>query len=228
MSDTTAIILKRNAQHPEHAGHGIGYTSTSKGSQTATVACACGERLEVDLSSPNFVLVANIQPTIQNMEPISPGNVPAAHRVRVCGLEPQPEADIMDMATGKKVPRADWWVDRGRTFLAGEPFETATDITDYFGPEHRYRWEPDPGATDRARVLKLATEAFYQIDGNQCGGALHLVLDDGNIEDEHIAFCLTQAVERGDKLGAAIAREMMKLTWDERCFVVGKDPTEEP
>lgn len=36
--------------------------------------------------------------------------------------------------------------------------------------------------------------AFYAIDGNGTGGVLHIVLDDNNVEDDNVDFCIRQAM----------------------------------
>lgn len=35
---------------------------------------------------------------------------------------------------------------------------------------------------------------WYQMDGNDTGGALHVVLDDMNIEDHSLAWCRTESI----------------------------------
>lgn len=34
--------------------------------------------------------------------------------------------------------------------------------------------------------------ALYELDGCSCGGPLHIVTDDGNIEDCHIRWCIDE------------------------------------
>lgn len=43
-----------------------------------------------------------------------------------------------------------------------------------------------------AEVMPLVN-AFYAFDGNACGGSLHIVLDDENIEDGHVDYCIAYA-----------------------------------
>lgn len=79
------------------------------------------------------------------------------------------------------------------------------------------------GATSRAIVMRLAIRSYYSIDGNGAGGSLHIVLDDNNLEDEHIQFCLEQAEQKADREGSAIAREMLTMSMAEREFAVKAD-----
>lgn len=58
-------------------------------------------------------------------------------------------------------------------------------------------WE-DEGSpridNERVRGVQLLIEAVY--DHNGVGGNLHIVLDDNNIEDGNLAFCL-ETIDRG-------------------------------
>lgn len=47
-------------------------------------------------------------------------------------------------------------------------------------------------------------------------GALHIVLDDGNIGDDSVQFCLDFAVESGDTDGAALARILLSMSKTQR------------
>jgi hypothetical protein len=48
--------------------------------------------------------------------------------------------------------------------------------------ERRYRRPTVP------EVLPLV-RAYLEIDGNYNGGSLHIVIDDGNVADDHVEFC---------------------------------------
>ncbi len=46
---------------------------------------------------------------------------------------------------------------------------------------------------------------FYNLDGeNICGGNLHIILDDGNLRDSDIFFCLNSCIKEGDFQGILI------------------------
>jgi len=48
-------------------------------------------------------------------------------------------------------------------------------------------------------------------DREPCGGSLHIVLDDGNLDDEDIAHCYSCAKEEGDELAVEICECL--LSW---------------
>ena len=48
-------------------------------------------------------------------------------------------------------------------------------------------------ADKRSMLIKKAIELarkIYQTPGGECGGPLHIVLDDGNLETENIQWCI--------------------------------------
>lgn len=58
--------------------------------------------------------------------------------------------------------------------------------------------------------------AYYAIDGNSVGGNLHIVLEDGNIKDDDVQWCLDNARERGDASGVELAELLLKMTKTQR------------
>lgn len=46
--------------------------------------------------------------------------------------------------------------------------------------------------------MKHIIEAFYQLEGNSCGGGLHIVTDDYNVEDHHIEWCISDERSVGE------------------------------
>jgi hypothetical protein len=67
---------------------------------------------------------------------------------------------------------------------------------------------PDPSVA----TVRTLVRAFYARPGNGCGGHLHIVLDDGNLEDDHIDFCIAQAVEAKDAEAEALGRVLRAMT----------------
>lgn len=61
--------------------------------------------------------------------------------------------------------------------------------------------------------LQAIIAAYYDQPGNICGGTLHIALDDYNLEDEHVRWCLNHAREQGDENGIFVAK--MLLLYDE-------------
>ncbi len=64
-------------------------------------------------------------------------------------------------------------------------------------------------------VLPLV-KAFYEKEGNGCGGNLHIVLDDGNIEDDHILYCLGKCKIYFDSDGMVICTLLLKMSKTQR------------
>lgn len=64
-------------------------------------------------------------------------------------------------------------------------------------------------------VLPLVQQ-YYAKPGNECGGSLHIVLDDGNVETEHVAYCQQYAKDRGDDFGYALAGLLLRMSKTQR------------
>ena len=64
-------------------------------------------------------------------------------------------------------------------------------------------------------VLPLV-QAYRDKPGNAVGGSLHVVLDDGNIEDSSIQFCREYAAERGDVDGIALCDLLIQMSKTQR------------
>lgn len=66
-------------------------------------------------------------------------------------------------------------------------------------------------------------KCLYRLDGCICGGSLHILLDDDNIDTDDILFCLNECVthpeEEGSELGVLICKEYLKLSLRERYFL---------
>ena len=62
--------------------------------------------------------------------------------------------------------------------------------------------------------------ALYSLEECSCGGLLHILLDDDNIEDNHIAYCLSQCIKQQDReecgLGKLICEEYLRISMPER------------
>ena len=69
-------------------------------------------------------------------------------------------------------------------------------------------------------ILKQYCELLYTLDGCECGGVLHILLDDDNLEDDHIYYCLKECVLHSElpesNLGMLICNEYLKMTKEER------------
>ena len=76
---------------------------------------------------------------------------------------------------------------------------------------------PDKAA-DRPTVpeVRELVRAYYEKEGNSCGGNLHIVLDDGNLSDSCVQFCLDQVHADEDEDGVRIAELMLQMTGTQR------------
>jgi hypothetical protein len=64
-------------------------------------------------------------------------------------------------------------------------------------------------------VLSLV-KAYLEKDGNGVGGSLHIVLDDGNVEDSHVEFCIKWAREHNDEDGVKLGELLLRMSKTQR------------
>lgn len=86
---------------------------------------------------------------------------------------------------------------------------------------------PGISAAERLDVIRMLVDRFCEFPGNESGGSLHIVLDDGNIEREHVEFCRDWARDHDDPAGEAFAELLLTLTDEERdlvCFDADEAP----
>lgn len=57
---------------------------------------------------------------------------------------------------------------------------------------------------------------WYRQPGNSCGGTLHIVLDDCNVDDEDVQFCVDVAHERGNWDGVVLAGMLLQMSPTQR------------
>ncbi len=57
---------------------------------------------------------------------------------------------------------------------------------------------------------------YYSKPGNNVGGSLHIVLEDGNIKDSDVLFCIKQAEESGDTDGADLGYILLSMSKTQR------------
>ena len=62
-------------------------------------------------------------------------------------------------------------------------------------------------------VAKLVDE-YYKT--NKTGGSLHLVLDDNNVDDSHVNYCLNVAIENNDLPGVKLAKLLLLMSKTQR------------
>lgn len=59
-------------------------------------------------------------------------------------------------------------------------------------------------------------EMYYRMDGHSMGGSLHIVLEDQNVANQNVEWCLQYALERGDYFGAALANILLRMSTSQR------------
>ncbi len=64
-----------------------------------------------------------------------------------------------------------------------------------------------------SEVLPLV-QAYYKFNG--VGGSLHIVLDDGNLEDDSVEFCLRYARDNHDIAGQNLAKVLLRMSRKQR------------
>ena len=71
------------------------------------------------------------------------------------------------------------------------------------------------GTKPRVPEVSPLVRAYYDL-GNITGGSLHIVLDDGNVEDHHVQFCVQYAIDHGDRPGEVLGRVLMLMSKTQR------------
>jgi len=72
-------------------------------------------------------------------------------------------------------------------------------------------------------LLEMISE-YYALPGNEAGGPCHIVLDDFNVRDRNLEFCLKACKEENDLMGIAIIENLMLLeTKVDRWRAIGLD-----
>ncbi len=61
---------------------------------------------------------------------------------------------------------------------------------------------------------------FLRQPGNEAGGVLHIVTDDGNYGDDFVASCLDEARAVGDERAELIASGLLAMSYTQRKKVV--------
>jgi len=58
--------------------------------------------------------------------------------------------------------------------------------------------------------------AYRALPGNAAGGNFHLVLDNKNVDDSHVQFCLDQARSAGDTAGVELGEALLEMSRTQR------------
>jgi len=74
--------------------------------------------------------------------------------------------------------------------------------------------------------------ALYRSRHGGAGCCLHVVLDDGNVEDSSVEFCILYATERGHEFCTALGRALRSMSRTQRLKLgsigYGYEPEEKP
>ena len=73
-------------------------------------------------------------------------------------------------------------------------------------------------------VLPLVV-TYYSIPGNSVGGIFHIVLDDGNVDDSDVEYCLNLAKKREDKESIKIGEILLRMSRAQRKKLYLSDKT---
>ena len=80
-----------------------------------------------------------------------------------------------------------------------------------------YPWDPPREAQPvKPTCPEVAPLVAAYLAEHPAGGALHIVLDDGNVDDASVAFCVNEAIEQGDADGEALARLLLAMSKTQR------------
>lgn len=69
---------------------------------------------------------------------------------------------------------------------------------------------------DKITVPEVRPLARHVYERHPLGCCLHIVLDDDNVKDDHIRFCIDQAVREGHGDCETLARLMLRMTRSQR------------
>lgn len=57
---------------------------------------------------------------------------------------------------------------------------------------------------------------YAALPGNSVGGSLHIVLDDGNVDDDSVRHCIEWARERADLAGVELGEMLLRMSRTQR------------
>ncbi len=75
---------------------------------------------------------------------------------------------------------------------------------------------------DRPKVPDVMPLVWAYYVKHAAGGHCHIALDDGNLDDDSLKFCLRECEYAGDENGAAIMKLMLQMTRTQRRHIYEK------
>jgi hypothetical protein len=73
-----------------------------------------------------------------------------------------------------------------------------------------------PKAKHRVPDVVKMVHAYYATEGNEAGGYLHIVLDDGNLGDDSINYCRVECEKVGDAAGVLLSDILLEMSKSQR------------
>lgn len=74
--------------------------------------------------------------------------------------------------------------------------------------------------SEHLETVREYIRCLYSLSGCGSGGLLHILLDDDNIDDDDILFCLKECIQHPDreesKIGQLICEEYLELSMEQR------------
>lgn len=59
-------------------------------------------------------------------------------------------------------------------------------------------------------------EIYYNLPNNESGGSLHIVLDDNNVQDSSVQFCIDWAKKEDDIYGVLLGKVLLRMSKTQR------------
>lgn len=65
-------------------------------------------------------------------------------------------------------------------------------------------------------TVQQLVNAYYRLPGNESGGSLHIVLEDNNVQDSSVQFCIEWAKKDGDIYGTLLGEVLLRMSKTQR------------
>lgn len=95
------------------------------------------------------------------------------------------------------------------------PTEPGPELTLYEATHADTSWE-HPAPADVAALIRW----YRTLPGCEVGGSLHIVIDDGNDEDEYLHWCAGYASGVGDACGSELAGLLLRMNERDRAEAI--------
>ena len=65
-------------------------------------------------------------------------------------------------------------------------------------------------------TVQPLVDTYYRLLGNGCGGSLHIVLEDNNVQDSSVQFCIEWAKKDDDIYGVLLGEVLLRMSKTQR------------